>query len=471
MNSLKQISLIRKVTVSIIFCISIQAMLSQNIQFEQHLVTDVFTDGFDVSAADIDQDGYIDILGCGKANGGEVCWWRNDGNQSFTQISLKQGFTGARSIRGADINGDQEIDIVCAAWQANDIIYFENTGDEAFNEILIDNNFMGAHTVDLKDVNGDGRLDILCSGFDYYGHEGEIAWWENGGQDSIIWIKHLISDRFQQSPFIYGEDMDNDDDIDIIACGEVNNEVLWWENDGSGQFISENIVDSNFYSAHTVIARDVDLDGDMDILGAGCMSTKLAWYENDGSQYFTKHNLSPIGGDLWLDAVDLDNDGDNDLIAAGMAASTLKWFENDGNQQFTKHDVDGGFASGFAIVAVNMDADGDVDLLAIGKSSDMISWFENNLDSITAIHNNQVDIVRGINVFPNPCSDMLNIVSGMQGEMKKISIYDSSGLEMRVLYSNDHNTRIYTGNYIKGIYYLNIEYKNGKISSAKFVKQ
>ncbi len=458
------------ITISIICLISLM-LNAQEIQFEQHVITDTFIDGFDVSAADVDQDGYMDILGCGKESGGKVCWWQNNGDNTFTQVTLKQGFAGARSIRAKDINGDLEIDIVCAAWQANEIVYFENDGDENFTEIVVDDDFKGAHTLDLKDVNGDGYLDIMCSGFDYYGHNGEIAWWENDGQDSISWTKHLISDRFQQSPFIFGEDMDNDGDIDALACGELNNEILWWENDGSGQFISENMVDSLFYTAHTVIARDVDMDGDMDILGAGCMNSKLAWYENDGNQQFTKHSLAPLGGDLWLDAYDLDNDGDQDLIAAGMSASNLKWFENDGNQQFTKHNVDGGFASGFAIVPVNMDADGDIDLLAIGYSSDMISWFENDLDSTTSIGQHVFSPEKTISIFPNPCSDMLNINSGVQGEMKYISIYNSNGQMVRAFYSNDKNTWIWTGAYYKGIYFLKIMFLDGNISSSKFIKQ
>lgn len=364
-----------------VLCIFVNFLNAQEILFEQHVVTSSFTDGFDVCASDIDQDGHQDILACGKANGGEVCWWKNNGNNTFTKISLKQNFAGARSIRAADINNDQEIDIVSAGIQANKIIYFENDGDENFTEFIVDDSFIGAHTVDIKDVNNDGHLDILCSGFDYNGHNGEIAWWENDGQDPVAWTKHLISDRFKQSPFIFGEDMDNDNDIDVIACGELNDEILWWENDGSGVFISENMVDPNFDAAHTVLARDVDLDGDMDILGAAYYSNKLVWYENDGSQQFLKHDLQGVAGALWLDAIDLDNDGDNDLIAAGMNSSYLYWYENNGSQGFTRYPIDGGFSQGFSIVTVNMDNDSDLDLLAIGKGSDKISWFENDLDS------------------------------------------------------------------------------------------
>ncbi len=448
-----------------------QIAFTQPVHFEQHYVCDDFTDGYDVFPSDIDQDGDIDILACGKGNGGQLCWWENNGSNEFTQITLKQGFTGARSVRAADINLDGEIDILCAAWQANDIIYFKNNGNETFTEILVDDDFKGAHTVDIKDVDGDGWPDILCSGFDYYGHNGEIAWWQNGGQDSIIWTKHLVSDRFQQSPFVYGEDMDNDTDIDILACGEISNEIVWWENDGSGEIISENIVDDSFLSAHTVIAKDVDLDGDMDILGAGCINSKLAWYENDGNQQFARHNLTPVSGNLWLDAADFDNDGDNDLIAAGMSSGHLFWYENNGNQQFSRHQIVSEFPSAFAVVPVNMDEDGDMDLLAIGNATDRISWFENDLDSTTSIRSFLPNPKRDIKVFPNPCMNNINVEIGEIGALKNISLFTQEGSLVSNFTSSTHNFVLDLTGQHEGIYILMVTYSDKHIASRKIIKK
>jgi len=461
-----------KITISLLLLLIVTNLLSaQEILFEQHIVDSTFIDGYDVSTTDLDQDGDADILACRKGNGGEVCWFKNNGSSSFTKIPIKQNFTAVRSVRAADLNNDQEIDIVCAAWQINDIVYFENIGDENFVEHIVDNNFKGAHTIDLKDVNGDGNTDILCSGWDYYGKNGEIAWWENDGQDSITWTKHLISDRFQQSPFIYGEDLDNDGDIDVVACGEENDEILWWENDGSGEFISENMIDSALNGAHTVIAKDIDLDGDMDVLAAAYNSNKLVWYENDGNQQFEKHILPNLSGALWLDAIDLDNDGDNDLIAAGMNSAYLYWYENDGNQNFTKYSIDGGFSSGFSIVPVNMDNDGDMDLLAVGRFSDKISWFENDLDTTVWIkqYNNKTE--PKIFVYPNPCSEIVNIVTGNQGDQKQISIFNQKGELLHSCFSIDKITRLNMLNFKNGIYNILIKNSDGKIYSTKLILQ
>ena len=364
---------------TLIICLFPFAITAQQPEFTQHVVTSSFTKGADVIAVDLDKDGDMDIIGVNSFTSAEIGWWQNNGFNEFTKVIIRDNLNKVRSVRAEDINDDQHIDLVVAIYGENRILYLENNGDKTFIEYTVDTNFVGAHTIDIKDVNDDGNLDVLCSGFDNNFHNGEIAWWENNGQPTIGWTKHLISSRFQQSPFIYGEDMDGDDDLDVIACGELNGEILWWENDGN-QFFTEHMVDSLFDYAHTVIARDVDLDGDMDILGAACMSSQIAWYENNGFQEFIKHSLGYFAGALWLDATDLDNDGDRDLFGAPQGASKLAWWENPGNQQFTKHYINSTFTQSFCVVPAMMDNDTDTDLVAIGWQSNKISWFENRLE-------------------------------------------------------------------------------------------
>lgn len=360
--------------------------MSAQLEFVQHLVTDEFTKGADVIAVDLDQDGFTDIVATNSHTNAEVAWWQNNGENAFTKKVIIDNLNKGRSVRAADINDDQDIDLVAAVYGENRIIYLENQGEETFLEHTVDDGFIGAHTIDIKDMNEDGQPDILCSGFDFYGHNGEIAWWENDGADPITWTKHLVSNRFQQSPFVFGEDMDSDGDMDILACGELNDEILWWENDGNEVF-TEHMVDNLINGIHTVIARDVDLDGDMDILAAACIGSRVVWYENIGSQGFTKHDLGYLAGALWLDAADLDNDGDQDLFAAPQGAANLYWWENPGDQQFIKRIIDSPFTQSFCVVPTLMDDDDDIDLVAIGWQSNKISWFENKLESLNFLNN------------------------------------------------------------------------------------
>jgi sugar lactone lactonase YvrE len=358
----------------IFFCIP-GASVSQT-TFKKHVLTTSFYQGSEVHACDIDQDGDMDFLATGNNSGGQVSWWENNGYIDFIEHVVDDDLNRARSVGTGDLNEDGEIDVVAAGWTANTVRWYENDGNENWTLHDIDNQFIGAHTVDIKDVNDDGRMDVLCSSFDNSPAFSEIAWWEN--MPDTNWTKHVISTRFQQSPYIYGEDIDKDGDMDILACGEANGEVCWWENDGSQNW-TEHMIDSLFAMAHTVHARDIDLDGDFDIIGAACMSSTLAWWENDGSQHFTRHPMGSLNGALWFDAVDLDNDGDRDLYAGGQTAQKLVRWENDGNSNFTPHLFNETFTQTFSVVHADFDLDTDTDLVAIGYNSSTIAWFENQL--------------------------------------------------------------------------------------------
>ena len=341
--------------------------------FYQHLITEQDGQAVSVSVADINDDGYMEIVSGTRNGGGQVCWWRNDGYQNFTRHPIDNSFSWVRHVMAGDINGDDKIDIVGAAFAISTIKIYENLGPGIFNEYIVDDNFIGAHTVDIKDVNGDSYMDILCSGFNNTSTNSEIAWFKN--LENTGWEKMVISTRFQQSPFIYGADMDGDLDIDVVACGELNGEIYWWENLGNETFL-EHMVDENFPMAHTVIAKDIDLDGDNDIMGAAWMSGLIAWWENTGYNQFTRHDLGNFAGASWLDCADMDNDGDRDLIGSGQGESSLSWWENE-DMEFTKHGIEGSFSGCFGFALAPFDSDGDTDIIAAGFNSQKIAWFDN----------------------------------------------------------------------------------------------
>lgn len=74
-----------------------------------------------------------------------------------------------------------------------------------------------------------------------------------------------------------------------------------------------------------------------------------------------------------------------------------------------------------------------------------------------------------INVFPNPCSDRLNIQSE-SNESAVITIYD---MLSRTQLLKEFNTSVVlnVGNLKTGIYFYEIKYKNGPVSKSKFIKQ
>ncbi|MBK9461507.1 MAG: VCBS repeat-containing protein [Sphingobacteriales bacterium] len=63
-------------------------------------------------------------------------------------------------------------------------------------------------------------------------------------------------------------------------------QIAWYENDGSGNFGTQQIITTDANYAKSVYAADLDNDGDIDVLSASYGDNKIAWYENDGSGNF-----------------------------------------------------------------------------------------------------------------------------------------------------------------------------------------
>ncbi|MEM9280534.1 MAG: VCBS repeat-containing protein [Verrucomicrobiota bacterium] len=75
--------------------------------------------------ADIDEDGDIDAVTCGKEADGTAVWYENDGEGNFTRrlIGKDQGSYDTRAI---DMDGDGDLDVLIAGHASSNIVWFEN---------------------------------------------------------------------------------------------------------------------------------------------------------------------------------------------------------------------------------------------------------------------------------------------------------------------------------------------------------
>ncbi len=354
----------------ILLCTGIFSYAMDN-EFIMHEICNNYSEGMEIFSIDFDDDGDFDLLSAGT----QCILWLNDGVGNFSETLVYTNPSWPRSIRAADLDDDGDNDIVIAALASNQVVLLENTGT-GFNVNVLDNSLILPHTIDLKDLDSDGDIDVLCSEFDNSNALSEVVWWRNDGNLDFS-DKIIISEIFQQSPYVFADFINSDDDMDVVACCEVLNDVVWWENDGNQNFGTGHMIDNNFFRTHTVVGNDLDLDGDVDILGAACVGGLLAWWDNDGEGNFTRNDIDSFGGALWMDCADFDNDGDNDLFAVGQGPDTAYIYENIGDEVFEEYPLPGLFEDGFSATAQDFDNDGDMDLAAIGRSSGQICWWEN----------------------------------------------------------------------------------------------
>ncbi len=269
---------------------------------------------------DIDKDGDMDLFSQDK-------WYRNDGNQNFTQLDLING--KPKKGEYIDIDSDGDFDVIKKL--GNQLILYKNNGAYNYSQHVIESSLLGF-------------LD---------------------SKDSF----HVI-------------DFDNDGDTDIfftLSAPSTNESyVYWYENTGNLNFVKHTLTNFvNTYAAVSTFVYDVNNDGHLDIIWGGLLvPQKLYWYENDGNQNFSEHiigsNSSTITG---FKIGDLDNDNDIDIFIKG------KWYKNDGNQNFNLETFNVSTPIKSANVTLwDLDSDGDLDPI-YRNDNDEIGWLENNFTS------------------------------------------------------------------------------------------
>jgi len=296
--------------------------------------------------------------------------------------TVDEEFSGASSVYSEDINGDGDMDVVCAAFKDDEIIWWENLDGlgTSWTEHTVDGDFDGALSVYSEDINGDGDMDILGAARFAY----DITWWENLDGIGTSWSEHTVDDDFENACSVYSDDIDSDGDMDILGAANYANDITWWENsNGLGTSWIEHTVDGNFGSAWCVYSEDINGDGDIDILGAAWGDDDITWWENlDGlGTSWTEHNIeSNFNSAMSVYSQDIDGDGDMDVLGVATEDDDITWWENLNGlgTSWTEHTVDGNFDGASSVYSEDINGDGDMDILGAAYDDDDITWWDIN---------------------------------------------------------------------------------------------
>ena len=347
----------------------------------EYTVNGYFDGTKSVHSADINGDGYMDVLGAAFADD-DITWWENvDGSgTNWTENTVDGAFTGASSVYSADINGDGYMDVLGAGFDNDDITWWENVDGSGTSwiENIVDWGFYGASSVLSADINGDGHMDVL--GAAYYGNW--ITWWENNDGSGTSWTEHTVDGYFNGAKSVHSADINGDGYMDVLGAAFTDDDITWWENlDGSGTSWTEHTVDGYFNGARSVYSADINGDGDMDVLGASYGANEIIWWENiDGSgTSWTEHILdSYFSGASSVYSADIDGDGDMDILGAAAGDNNITWWENvDGSGTiWMEHTVDGDFVWPVSVYSADINGDGYIDVLGAAYIADDITWWD-----------------------------------------------------------------------------------------------
>ena len=352
-------------------------ILGQEDRFTFYDISNETDDPFSVYAADLDNDGDIDVLSA-SYNDDKVTWYENDGSGSFSSQNLiTDQADGARNVYAADLDNDGDLDVLSASYIDDKIAWYENEGSGNFSsQKIITGQVNAASSVYSADLDNDGDMDVLSASYD----DDTIAWYENDG-DGNFSSYEIITNMADGAYCVYSADLDGDSDMDVLSASFNDDKIAWYENDGNGNFSSQKVITYQADGARCVYSADLDNDGDMDVLSASSTDDKIAWYENNGSGIFTLTNTITYlaDGARSVYSADFDNDGDLDVVSASYNDDKIAWYENDGNGSFGSQKIISNQANGaYCVYSADLDNNGGMDVLSASRINDNIVWFKNN---------------------------------------------------------------------------------------------
>jgi len=405
---------------------------AQDPEFTSHTIAYGFNGPGGVATADLNNDGFLDVIAAGIDNN-TIAWWLNPGEEEdWDYFRIDTLFVGAIYVDTADINGDGLVDILGAAYDGNELAWWENNeaSPEFWTKHIIIEDFTDAHEIMGYDVDKDNDMDILgvSAGLN------QIIFFENIGGNPVDWIAHIVSTSFGGARSVDAMDIDNDGDIDLAGAALTHNKISWWRNDGGYPIEWTQIdVNTSFIFSHKV--QIVDMDGDQfpDILGTA-YNSGIKWWENDGgdSIHWTEHHVDDFSTAVIAKAIDLDQDNDMDIVGTAQGNSKVGRWENLGNNslewgyQFVSY-----LGGAWPLALGDFDNDMDMDFVAGGNNSNQIKWFENEIISNIPSHQFLEKNIFKFQAYPNPFKEHLSIsINSKVNTLLSYSIYNNKGAEL-----------------------------------------
>ena len=328
---------------------------TSSVAFHENLGDGTFADAVTLSQSegatavrglDIDGDGTLDGVVYAAQTDNTVGFnLFDDASGAFlSQQTISSNVSGVRDVIAADVDGDGFDDVVTAALASDSVVWFRNNGDGTISNTanvivdtssadIIDGSF-NPNSLFAADLDGQNGLDIVVSSNDLLG-DGVVAALLNNGDGTFDTNNiSVISTNPVNPTSVSGGDFDGDGDVDVVVASSGSDEVIVYSNNGDGTFATGGILNTaSGETAYSVYAADLDGDGDLDIaaasFGDGTTTGDVSVFENLGNGSFANESVvANVTGANFVFAADIDGDELLELLVSSYTNQDFVYFEN-----------------------------------------------------------------------------------------------------------------------------------------------
>lgn len=294
-----------------------------------------------LAAADINQDTFEDLAYISLFDG-QVGFFINEGNGSFTRQALAQNLNYPAALTFYDWDNDGDEDLLVTEYGANNIKLYSNNGNGSFTftkDMRI--NGVKAYAISVNDINQDNIPDLALSSFTANTSgdlsvlvnsikSAETAWFINNGQDQFE-LAYSVSPTAAITLDSYKKPDINT--VDLVAAEIQSGDTAIYRLDLESELSTRRLV-GNGTSVYGVSFDDIDNNGTIDVLTSQYQSKRLQLFYQQADSTFSAPKVI-TGFDQGLTAtafIDIDNNGYKDLVTGEFNNNKFVYVQAEGYQ-------------------------------------------------------------------------------------------------------------------------------------------